>query len=794
MFPGTMLTLPVGRARSVAVLEHLDVGAELVVGVQRDPRTEDPVLADLHPIATVGKVHRIKRLDDGSYRVMIEGLRRVRLADLLHSDPYWRVAVEDTPSEVVTAESQTLADALRAYVTELAGNSGGPLAQAIQGAASPGVLADRIASGLDLDHDAEIEVLIALDALDRLRLVTRLVNEVKTSQELKQKIGEEVRKGLTKHQRDALLREQLRAIHRELGDEDHEKHSDELKDKLTKADLTDEAREVVERELRRLSSLSSASPEYNVVRTYLETIADMPWGKRAEVKDDVDAVGQKLDADHHGLDDVKRRILEHMAVLKLSGNQRGTILCFAGPPGVGKTSLGRSIADATGRPFIRIALGGVRDEAEIRGHRRTYIGAIPGRIVSSLRKNKVKNPVILLDEIDKLGKGWQGDPEAALLELLDPEQNKYFTDHYLELPFDLSEVMFICTANDLGNISAPLRDRLEIVEISGYTPDEKMAIARGHLVEQQLADHALGKDSVEFTEEALDRIVRDYTRESGVRQLKRELGKICRSLALEVARAKDNKPERIVVDAAKVAKILGKARFQSEVAERTAVPGVATGLAWTPVGGDILFLETSKMSGKGNLQTTGQLGDVMKESMRAALTYVRSNAVKLGVAPDFLEHNDVHIHVPAGAVPKDGPSAGVTIFTALTSLLTGRRVRPDTAMTGEVTLRGRVLPVGGIKAKVLAAHRAGIKQVILPHRNERDLDEVPEIVRKELRFVLVDDMSEVLDAALEPVPAPAETLPAIPDTVPDTALGTPPLVEDAVVEVPQGKDPVGVPS
>jgi ATP-dependent Lon protease len=558
-------------------------------------------------------------------------------------------------------------------------------------------------------------------------------------------------------------RERMKAIQTELGEEDEAGELDKLEARIAEAELPEEIQEVAARELRRLTKLNPAHPEFSVARTYLETIADLPWNKRAEVSDDLDAVAAQLDADHFGLDDVKQRILEHMAVLKLSGGSKGTILCLAGPPGVGKTSLGRSIAEATGRPFIRIALGGVRDEAEIRGHRRTYVGAIPGRIISSMRKAKVKNPVMLLDEVDKLSQGWGGSPEAALLELLDPEQNHTFTDHYLELPFDMSEVMFVVTANDLSKMSAPLRDRLEIVEINGYTPEEKLQIARGHLLPRKLEENALGPDAVQIEEVAIRQIVIDYTREAGVRQLGRELGKLARHVALQVARRKpDEKTEPVRVKPSDLDEYLGKARFFNEVAERTAVPGVATGLAWTPVGGDILFIETSQMRGKGSLQITGQLGDIMKESARAALTYVRSNAEMLGVDPDFLDSRDVHIHVPAGAVPKDGPSAGVTIFTALTSLLTGRRVRNDTAMTGECTLRGRVLPVGGIKAKVLAAHRAGITRVILPHRNARDIDEVPEEVRSQLEFILAEDMSEVLDAALEDGLSPGQSQVGLP--------------------------------
>ncbi len=459
----------------------------------------------------------------------------------------------------------------------------------------------------------------------------------------------------------------------------------------------------------------------------------------------------KLNADHTGLDEVKKRILEHLAVLKMGGRAKATILCLAGPPGTGKTSLGKSIAEATGRPFVRIALGGVRDEAEIRGHRRTYVGALPGRILHGMKKAGVRNPVMLLDEIDKLGSGWQGSPESALLEVLDPEQNDSFTDHYLELPYDLSEVLFLVTANDLSRVSPPLRDRLEIITLSGYTPDEKAVIARKHLLPDELEAHAIDEDTLTVSDEAIDSIVEGWTREAGVRQLKRELRRLVRGTALRIARSgSEEKDPRLEIGVDDLDDLLGKRRFFPEVQERTSIPGVATGLAWTPVGGDILFVETSRMPGKGSLQTTGKLGDVMQESAKAALTYVRSHAAELGIDPQFLDAQDIHIHVPAGATPKDGPSAGVTMFTALTSLLTGRCVRSDTAMTGEASLRGRVLPVGGIKEKVLAAHRAGLTRVILPSRNERDLVDIPDAVQEAIEFVFAEDMSEVLAAALEP--------------------------------------------
>ncbi|MFT7626055.1 MAG: ATP-dependent Lon protease [Myxococcota bacterium] len=562
----------------------------------------------------------------------------------------------------------------------------------------------------------------------------------------------EVREALTRQQREALLRQRLRAIRKELGEDPTDDSGDELSElrqTLEGLDLPESVRKQVQRELRRLDNAQGiAGADAHVTRTWLEWVAALPWGQSVDSETDLDVVKKQLDADHHGLEDVKKRILEHIAVLKLTGGDSGTLLCLAGPPGVGKTSLGRSIAEAMGRPFVRVALGGVRDEAEIRGHRRTYVGAVPGRILHALRTAGADNPVFLLDEIDKLATaGWGGSPEAALLEVLDPEQNSTFTDHYLEVPYDLSKVLFICTANDLSRLSPPLRDRLEVVEISGYTPVEKATIARDHLIPEALQKHGVADGALSIDDAALDDLISRYTREAGVRQLKRELARLCRSLALEVARD-DVGDGTLQVDTDNLPDYLGRPRFTEEVAERLTQPGVATGLAWTPSGGDILFIETSRMPGKGSLEVTGQLGDVMKESARAAMTYVRSNAEALGISPDFLAAQDVHIHVPAGGIPKDGPSAGVTIFTALTSLLTGKKVRSDTAMTGECTLRGRVLPVGGIKSKVMAAHRAGLTRVILPRACERDLDDVPQSVRDGLEVLLVDDMSEVLQAAL----------------------------------------------
>ncbi|MEZ4374335.1 MAG: endopeptidase La [Polyangiaceae bacterium] len=748
VFPGTTLGLSVGRPRSLALLGTLHEGDIIGVATQRDPRIDAPTLEDLYPVGSFAKVVGISRRNEKVYQLVLEGLDRFSLDAVDDRAPFWRA------DGVLLAEigntgdaASILAEELHTHLEELT-QKGGALGEIPSPEGDPSSFADRIAASLGLDTEDAIAVLSELDVAERLKGVIELLTRARTRAELRTKIEQDVRKSLGKTQKEAILREQLKAIKRELGDDEEEDETDNLRARLDAAGLSPEARKIADRELKRLDQTGGQGPEANVIRSYLDWLASLPWSRRAESTIEINAISDKLEADHYGMEDVKKRILEHMAVQQLSGNPRGTILCLVGPPGVGKTSLGRSIAEATKRPFVRIALGGVRDEAEIRGHRRTYVGAIPGRIAFGLKQAEVKNPVVLLDEIDKLGHGYGGSPEAALLEVLDPEQNKHFTDHYLETPFDLSEVMFVCTANSLDTISAPLRDRLEIVELSGYTQAEKSHIARRHLIPKRMKEVGIPEGSFSLTDAALESIVEDYTREAGVRQLDRELTRLGRSLALEVARNKDVE-HRFVVDRDDVSGYLGKPRFRSDVAERVAYPGVATGMAWTPFGGDILFIETSRMPGKGRLEITGQLGDVMKESARAALTYVRSHAPELGLDSSALDTQDLHIHVPAGAVPKDGPSAGVTIFTALASLLSGRKVRPDTAMTGECSLRGRVLPVGGIKAKVLAAHRAGIRRVILPKQNERDLADVPEVTREALEIHLVEDMSEVLSLALE---------------------------------------------
>ena len=757
LLPATVATIPVGRPASVALVNAHPPGSLVAVAAQKDAGVLDPKLDDLHPVATVARVAKVQRMARG-YQVTLEGLSRVRLDHLPPSQQFLQVAVIGLPERASDElAARELGAALRSELVEVKEHAAGPLARAIDSLLEEpddGRLADRAAAAMGLPVAKEVAVLNAVDVGERLEEVLKLVVEQRTAGEVRQKIDTEVRKEFQKGQKEAILREQMKAIKKELGD-DEKNDVEKLKDRLAKADLPDEVRKVAEREMNRLQGQASG-PEQGVIRHYLEWILDLPWKVKVEQKATLDDVQAKLDDDHTGLDDVKKRILEHLAVLQMTGSSKSTILCLAGPPGVGKTSLGQSIADALGRPFQRVSFGGVRDEAEVRGHRRTYVGAIPGRIIHALKKSGAKNPVFLLDEIDKLGKGWAGDPEAALLEVLDPEQNGTFTDHYMELPFDLSEVLFICTVNDLSNLSAPLRDRLEVIDIEGYTQREKLAIAKNHLIPKKLKEHGLQEGQLVVSDDVLQTIIGGWTREAGVRQLQREVTKLCRQVALQVARQTQRDPtserkiEPLVVDTPdKLKGLLGKQRFFDERAERTTLPGVAIGLAWTPVGGDILFIESSRMPGKGSVTLTGQLGDVMKESATAAMTYVRSNATELGVDPKFLAESDVHVHIPAGAVPKDGPSAGVTMFTALVSLLSGRKVKSDLAMTGEATLRGKVLPVGGIKSKVLAAHRAGITTVLLPAQNARDVDDIPADVREKLTIHLVADMREVLELALE---------------------------------------------
>jgi ATP-dependent Lon protease len=727
----------------------------LIVATQRERSDERPGPEDLHPIATLARVRRVVEVSSERLRLQLDGLQRVTIGNVEQLDPFFRARAKllaDEAGDVGTVKALLvgLHDAEQALDPPRRSALGRVL-QNWSESDSAGIRADRIAGASNIDGDDEVDILQERDVEARLRAVTALLVEMRTRQEVARDLDAELRRELGKGRKEALLRKQMETIKKQLGEADEDDALSELRRKLAGNELPPAAATAVSRGLKRLESKQAVGPEAGVIRNHLELIAELPWSEMADVDDDIDTVEAKLNADHTGLDEVKKRILEHLAVLKMGGRAKATILCLAGPPGTGKTSLGKSIAEATGRPFVRIALGGVRDEAEIRGHRRTYVGALPGRILHGMKKAGVRNPVVLLDEIDKLGSGWQGSPESALLEVLDPEQNDSFTDHYLELPYDLSDVLFLVTANDLSKVSPPLRDRLEIISLSGYTALEKAIIARKHLLPDELDAHAIDEDTLSVSEEAIEAIVDGWTREAGVRQLKRELRRLVRGTALRIARgASDAKDPRVDIGLDDLDDLLGKRRFFPEVTERTSIPGVATGLAWTPVGGDILFVETSRMPGKGALQTTGQLGDVMQESAKAALTYVRSHAAELGIDPGFLDEQDIHIHVPAGGTPKDGPSAGVTIFTALTSLLTGRKVRSDTAMTGEASLRGRVLPVGGVKEKLLAAHRAGLTRVILPSRNERDLVDVPDSIQEAMEFIFAEDMADVLAAALEP--------------------------------------------
>ncbi len=752
LFPGGTTALGIGRAQSRALIKTLSQGQRIAVGFQRDASVEDPGLADLLPVGVFAEVKTIRREKSG-LSIALVAKERCEFTSLAQSHPFWEVYAQPLePQNADTLDAQALASLLTDRVRSVQPEAGRKLEHLLRnspGLAKSGAIADMVTSGLGLDSSDEASVMLELDVEKRLRLVLTLLSQVETLAEVKSKLSDEVQKQIGQNQREAILREQMRAIQKELAASDAENDDDSLEERLKAAELPPDVRKVVDRELKRLAA--GSSPEQQGTRKYLELIADLPWSERAELHQDIEAVAAKLDDDHFGLDDVKERILEHLAVEQRIGVHRGAILTLVGPPGVGKTSLGQSIAEATGRPFVRVALGGVRDEAEIRGHRRTYVGSLPGRIISALRDVKVKNPLILLDEIDKLGQGWMGSPEAALLELLDPEQNKHFTDHYLELPFDLSEALFLCTANTLQTLSAPLRDRLEIVELKGYTPQEKLEIARNHLLPSKLSEHGLEATTLEIADDTVHAVIEGYTREAGVRQLSRELTRVCRGVVLHLARETEAKLQAIVIRPESLPDYLGKVRFVPDLGERANIPGVATGLAWTPVGGDVLFVETSRMPGKGRIEITGQLGDVMKESARTALSYLRSNAAELGIEQSLLDDQDIHIHVPAGGIPKDGPSAGITMLTALASLFTNRMVRPDTAMTGEITLRGRVLPVGGITSKLLAAHQRGIRRIILSSRNRRDIDEIPEEVLADLSLFFVDDVREVLNAALEEI-------------------------------------------
>jgi ATP-dependent Lon protease len=766
LLPHAVLPLGAGRPSSIRLIEDAVQTGRLVGAVmQRDPREDTPDAAGLHGVGTVTVIHKAIKQADGSLRVIVQGLGRFRLLDVLEREPFLRARVEalDESAPAADVELEALVRSVRSLFEKVIALSPGlpdELINVVGGTEDPGALADVIAASLPtLATEFKQELLETLDVRLRLQKLTGALAKEADVLELGSKIQSEVQSEVSKSQREYYLREQLKAIHKELGETDERTQEiDALREKIEAAGMTEEARKEALRELDRLAKMPPAAAEYTVARTYIDWLVAMPWAKETADAVDLPRARGILDEDHEGLEKIKDRILEYLAVKKIRPEGRDPILCFVGPPGVGKTSLGRSVARALGRTFHRISLGGMRDEAEIRGHRRTYIGALPGQIVQGLRRAGSKNPVLMLDEVDKLGMDFRGDPASALLEVLDPEQNSTFRDHYLDVAFDLSRVLFITTANVMDTVPAPLRDRMEVIHLAGYTEEEKVAIAQRHLVPKQAREHGLAPGAdVEFTPEALRLLTRGYTREAGVRNLEREIAGICRKLARRRAEGR-TEPARVTPDS--VTSLLGAPRFEfEELTERTRVPGVATGLAWTPAGGDVLFVEATRMPGTHTLTLTGQLGDVMKESAQTALAWVRSHARELGIASDFWDRSDVHVHVPAGAIPKDGPSAGVTMVTALVSLLTGRATRPRLAMTGEISLTGRVLPVGGIKEKVLAAHRAGVRTLILPRRNEQSLlEDVPAAVRESLTVHLVDAIPEVLEAALEDAETPLRSI------------------------------------
>jgi ATP-dependent Lon protease len=770
LFPGVVLPVDVGRPGSLKLVEDVvrRQPARVMIATQKDPQIEEPRPEDLHTIGVEAEVLKVVKLSDTRVTVVIRGLERRRLGAFAHVTPYLAADVHEViETNADSPEAEGLAMAVREaakQVITLSPDIPDENTQIIEAVRDPSRLADLATANLDQSTDDRMTLLAELDVTERLKRVLAALQHKVQVFEVKEKIDTQVREEFSRHQREAVLRQKLKAIQEELGEFDDGEDMTEFEEKIKAIGMPEEVEKTAKKQLDRLKQMPAQSAEYTVVRTYLEWLVELPWSKRTTDRLDLGEAREILDADHYDLQKIKKRILEYLAVRKLAPNKKGPILCLVGPPGVGKTSLGKSIAHALGREFVRISLGGVRDESEIRGHRRTYIGALPGRIIQGMKRVGTHNPVFMLDEIDKLGADFRGDPSAALLEVLDPEQNNSFSDHYLEVPFDLSEVIFVATANDLTPIPPPLRDRMEVLELPGYTREEKRQIAQKYLVPKQLAEHGLTEHHVTIVNSAVDEIIDYHTREAGVRNLEREIANVIRGVAVKVASGQSFKNELSAHD---VEEYLGPQKFHSEVAERTEEPGVATGLAWTPTGGDILFIEVTRMPGKGNMVLTGQLGSVMKESAQAALSYVRSHAAVWNLPGDFLEKTDLHLHVPAGAVQKDGPSAGNAILSAMVSLLTGRRVRGDVAMTGEITLRGTVLPVGGIKEKVLAAHRAGIKRVIMPERNGKDLVDVPDEIKRDLEIVLVKKVDETLAAVLEdPILIDPTHLPGLPEQQP----------------------------
>ncbi len=753
-YPCMVLHFDIGREKSITALEKAMVSNQLVLLCsQKEADTELPGREDFYHIGTVAKIKQMLRLPGDTIRVLVEGLNRGEIEEFLFDDPYFKARVreiEDREYEEMplhmTALMRSVLSLFEEYL-EQDSKSSNEAYDSVASVEQPGQLADAIASHIDFKTEDKQAILEAFDEEKRLELLGRILSKEIEIRSIENDISSKVREQINQNQKEYYLREQMRAIQSELGQDDEagDSEADEWLEKMKDIPLPEEVAEKVKKEISKFRKMQASSAESGVIRNYVECILELPWGKETEDNLDLEKAKEILDEDHYGLDKVKERVLEYLAVVRLSNSLRGPILCLVGPPGTGKTSIAKSVARSLDRKFVRMSLGGVRDEAEIRGHRRTYIGAIPGRIISAVKDAQSCNPVFLFDEVDKIGADFRGDPASALLEVLDPEQNKDFKDHYLDVPFDLSKVMFITTANTTDTIPRPLLDRMEVIEVSGYTEEEKVQIAKQYLIKKQLKENGLSADNLSISESGVRTIINNYTRESGVRNLEREIGSICRKAALRVAKGETKK---ITVGAASVPTYLGKKRFHYDVVEGENEVGVVTGLAWTIVGGDTLSIETTVMKGTGQLVLTGQLGDVMQESAKAGVSYIRSQAERLGIESDFYKEKDVHIHIPEGATPKDGPSAGVTMCISVISALTGIPVRKDLAMTGEITLRGKVLPVGGIREKVLAAHRAGIRTVLLPKENAPDIDEIPANVRKRMEFVLIENVDQALEQAL----------------------------------------------
>ena len=770
LFPGSIIPIDVGRRKSVRLVEEAISKERPIIGIltQKDARTEDPTDGDMYQVGCAARILKVIKLAKDNFSVILQGVARIKVAEYSQQEPFIIAKVQSIPDPTLSdVELDALVMNLKDIakrVIKLMPELPKEASALVESVTDPGQLADLITSNLDIQVDEKQDVLETFDLKARMRKVLQFLSRQLEVLKVREKINTQVQEEMGRNQREYVLRQQLKAIKEELGELDESGGDlEEFKEKIAEAKMPPDTEKVALKQFDRLKVMQPSSAEYTVTRTYLEWLVELPWSTATEDKLNIQEARDILNSDHYDLEKVKKRILEYLAVRKLKADKKGPILCLVGPPGVGKTSLGKSISKAIGRKFIRISLGGVRDEAEIRGHRRTYVGSLPGRIIQGMKKAGTNNPIFMLDELDKLGHDFRGDPAAALLEVLDPEQNNSFSDHYLEVPFDLSHVMFIATANVIDPIPPALKDRLEILELPGYTREEKRNISRQFLVPKQLEEHGITSEQLEINDTAVDEIIDSYTREAGVRNLEREVGSVCRGVAVKVAEGELT--TKLVITDKQIPDFLGPQRYMSEVAERTAEPGVATGLAWTPVGGDILFIEATKMPGKGSLVLTGQLGDVMKESAQAALSFVRSKTKWLGIDENFLEKTDIHVHIPAGAIPKDGPSAGVTMFVALASLLTNKPVRPDVAMTGEISLRGSVLPVGGIKEKILAAHRAGIKRILMPERNQKDLVDVPPQAREEMEFFFIKRMDELLPLALTELPDRLK-----PDYVPPTSV------------------------